>query len=118
MVFSKDNKIVCHYKVVRFIADIVRNEPKNIGIILFNTNDNTCSYSFIEEVIISKIGKELWDFNKDIIPMYFNNLPSSKEGFDKLKTNWGSMIQFDESKVLVTDDVEKELDWLSKTFVE
>ena len=101
---------------MRFVPDLIKNEPKNIAIIVFNKTSGECSYRFPIEKVKEKIGNDAFNDINKIIGLYLDNLPQSEETFIKWCAS-GGCLQLNGPLVFVTDDIEKELDYLVKTFI-
>jgi hypothetical protein len=112
---------LCYYSVARFIPDLLRNEPKNIGVLLYSDVTNEYASKFLTN-LKNKIGNSALSSDKDIIhhyDKYFKELnPHSKEDLVKKTESSEGKIQFSEVKAVVTKDFNKELEYLYSTFVD
>ena len=110
---------LCLYTVARFIPDLVRNEAKNIGILIFSETTKEYKSKFTNN-IRNRIGKAMASDIEVIREYnnYFKNLiPNSKEDIVKSTSSSSGKIQFTEIKGVVTENIDKELEYLFSVFI-
>jgi hypothetical protein len=136
---DKMDRKACYYTVAKYLPDPVRNEPRNIGVIVqcrdfeyvnckYFTNLQARLGSTATKSDIKIIKAYVEEFSENFNP--FAKFPSTKSFLagrpdEFLKEDYLSnlakeglgKIQFSEPRGCLTDDPEKELEYLFKTFV-
>ncbi len=116
-------KTLCYYTVARYIPNILRNEPKNIGLILVNEENHVFNSKFIQ-FSQPKFGLHLLPSDKKVIAEYTNFLSSSpfstKDELCNFMGRLSGKIQLSEIKSVVTekDSLPTEFDYLYRTYIE
>jgi hypothetical protein len=114
------NNNVCFYAIAKFIPDLIRNEPRNIGVILYNESNKVFKSKFN---IKGKVHSSLMTAGDKIVLSHFNKFynefnPASKDELIESIGKTKGKIEFSEIRSVVTTDFENELDYLFGTFVE
>jgi len=116
---SKDR--LYHYAIARYVPDPVRNEPRNIGIVLFDENLEDYRVQFTTN-FKSKLGHLLWDSDRELIAeyvKYFQQLaPSTKESILSTLSQATGKFQFSDVRAVVATNADAEFNFLYATFVE
>ncbi|RYY54736.1 MAG: DUF3037 domain-containing protein [Chitinophagaceae bacterium] len=110
-----------YYAIARFVPDLVRNEPRNIGVIVFQEDGPVYEPKFLHN-LRSKLGNLLGSADKVILEeyeMYLSGLnPHSYAEFSKILSQVGGKFQFSEIRSGVTGNIELESNYLYSTFVD
>jgi len=110
-----------YFAVARYIPDLLRNEPRNIGVLIFNESANVYRVRFTKN-FRNKLGQGLLRADRDVLSEYSNYYqslkPRSKEEVVKAIQYSKGKFVFTEIGSVVTVDAEKEIEYLYSTFVE
>lgn len=136
---DKMNKKACYYTVVKYLPDPVRNEPRNIGLILQSRELDYVNCKYVSN-LQAKLGSTATKLDIKVIRAYieeflenfnpFAKFPSTKsflpgrpneflreDYLGNLAKQGLGKIQFSEPRGCLSDNPEKELEYLFKTFV-
>jgi hypothetical protein len=110
-----------YFVVARFVPDLLRNEPKNIGLILFDDSAGEYKVQFTTH-FRSKLGSTLMRSDRIILDeyeKYFKSLnPTGKDQIINSIEHSTGKFQFSDIRQVVTEEFEKEFHYLYETFVE
>ncbi len=119
MVMNQDQ--LCYYAIAKFIPDLIKNEPKNIGVIFYNENENFYSTKFVTN-LTNKLGSSILPSDREIINNYFSYFkelkPSNREEINTSIIENTGKFQFSEMKSVVTKDLDREIEYLYSTFID
>lgn len=109
-----NKKRLFEYTVVRYIQDIVRDEPKNIGLVIHDVEEFKTYCYFPEDIIFHKVS-----FKSHMgITTYIKYLEEHVKFYNIFETiNTVSCIQFTEKRGAVDNNYDSVLEYLSKTFI-
>jgi len=111
-------KQLYYYTILRFVPDIIRNEPRNIGIVIFDKDFNEIIRYIPKEVFVSKLSEDLWEDTNAMFTHYLEFPPSIEEFNTKWCEDTMSCLQFSKALGIVTADIlDKEVEYLTKTFL-
>src|SRR3990170_2562319 len=129
-------KVPCFYTVFRYFQDPIRNEPRNIGVILQCQQRNYINCRFLSD-LRSKLAHVASPLDMKVIKTYIGDFTNRFQPFttrtaplfrdlqpyleqtylsDLFKENLGK-LQFSEPRGTLADDPEQELEYLFRTFV-
>lgn len=112
---------LCYYTVARFVQDLIKDEPRNIGVLLFDEEGVHYETRFINN-IRQKFGASISIDDKEVLTYYFKYFddltPSTKDDLIELTKNMNGKLQFSDIKTVVTENVEAEMNYLFRTFVD
>ena len=110
-----------YFAIARYVPDLLRNEPKNIGIILFDDSANEYKVRFTTH-FRNKLGNILLPSDRTLLVEYakfFRNLnPTRKEQITSSIESSSGKFQFSDIRQVVTEELENEFQYLYETFVE
>lgn len=106
----------CKYSIVKYVADEVRNEPINIGIILQTKDKKQNKCRFITRFSKIRTADEEPSFLRKVIEKIKEE--NSKETLiDDLITKYSGKIRLSPPRITLTDDLQKEAEILFDRFV-
>lgn len=109
-------QIPCKYSVVKYVADEVRNEPINVGIILQDKDNQHSNCRFITRFSRIRTADEEPAFLRNVIDkIRGENLKEAK--IDDLVTKYTGKIRLSPPRVTLADDLHKEVEILFDRFV-
>lgn len=130
------NKLACLYSIVRYVPDLVKNEARNIGVIVQCRDAGFIDCKFLTNLHY-KLGTSATNVDNKIIKAYinefsskfkhFSSFPSTnaifseeflKESYlDDLANNGLGKIQFTNPQGCLADNPKEELEYLFKSYI-
>ena len=112
------------YSVIKFYADTVRDEPVNIGVVLYDQKQNYIKFKFLNDLFKKMSVKDI-EIHKQYLDMFISSyykINSIEEICKlierKLSPYASSGIIFTEPRGTLAEDPEKEIEELYDRFVE
>jgi hypothetical protein len=110
-----------YFTIARYVPDLLRNEPRNIGVIFFSESGDEYKARFSKN-LSTKIGHGLAAADRDMLKgyaQYFESLrPAGARELMKTIEQTSGKFQFSEFGTVATADAEKEAEYLYTSFVE
>jgi hypothetical protein len=110
-----------YYSIAKFVPDVLRNEPRNIGIIVFDDSSEFYRAKFVNN-FRSKLGSNVLLFDRQLLNEYRNYFeklhPKNSTEIKNHILNARGKFQFSEIKTVVSIDVNADIDYLYSTFVD
>lgn len=121
-----ESEIPCSYTIARYIPDLVRNEPINIGVVISSRDRSVNEPCFLDN-LRAKLPKSIGEREIEILRACIDEVvmnirhhgetPNSSNYFENLPKSFGGSLQFAPAKGILTSDPEAELTRLFKRFV-
>ncbi|MCH7648862.1 MAG: DUF3037 domain-containing protein [Thaumarchaeota archaeon] len=109
-------QIPCKYSIVKYVADEVRDEPINIGVVLQAKDNQFNNCQFITRFNKIRTAEEQPSFLKHVIEKIKHE--NSKElGINELANKYNGKIRLSLPRVTITNNLEKEVELLFNRFV-
>jgi hypothetical protein len=110
-----------YFAIARYIPDLLRNEPRNIGVLIFNESADEYRVRFTKN-LRNKLGVGLLKGDREILSEYSNYYQSlqpvnKNEILNSIQHSKGKFL-FSEIGSVVTSDINKEMEYLYTSFVE
>ncbi|MBN8865819.1 MAG: DUF3037 domain-containing protein [Sphingobacteriales bacterium] len=110
-----------YFAIARYVPDLLRNEPRNIGVIFFSESGDEYKALFSKN-LSAKLGHSLAAADRDMLKgyaQYFESLRpvGARELMTTIEQTRGK-FQFSEFGTVATADAEKEAEYLYTSFVE
>lgn len=110
-----------YFAIARYVPDLLRNEPRNIGVIFFSESGDEYKARFSKN-LSAKLGHGLAAADRDMLKEYAHYFESLRPaGVRELMTTieqTSGKFQFSEFGTVATADAEKEAEYLYTSFVE
>lgn len=110
-----------YFAIARYVPDLLRNEPRNIGVIFFSESGDEYKARFSKN-LSAKLGHGLAAADRDMLKEYAHYFESLRPaGARELMTTieqTSGKFQFSEFGTVATADAEKEAEYLYTSFVE
>jgi len=115
---SIKKRIPCKYSVARYVADEVRDEPINLGIVLQSNKISDKNCRFITRFSKIRTATEEPTFLKKVIEKIRNDVASSeKADLNEVVSKYHGKIIFTKPRTTLAEDLDKQADWLFERFV-
>ena len=110
---------ICNYVIIKYVADEVRNEPINIGIIIREKNTGRFHKKFyqdLEQILIREPNA-----NTELIREFINSMNKldvlDEKSLNEMVNNFVHQIQFSDVMGTECDNIEDQLETLYKRFM-
>ena len=100
----------CYYSVIKYLPDVIKNEPRNIGIVILSEKTKETKMKFVK-ILINKLGVSANNFDIEIIQKYIMDFETrilNAEFLEKHSSDLRGKIQFSEPRMIYSQNIENQ----------